>query len=281
MTEWVFIDAFSILMPKEAVPMDGSDEIIFTGEYKDFRLGVRFELGGREPPDAAGALAYISSKIEPHAFRFSGIDTGKISALAKAEGKGIGAVCAFLESMPPSALRSALAQSVPKPELLPAAESYLLNALLSEAGVAFKAPLSASLSPSEEEIGGFIGFIGKYKTWIAIKKLGLGNVQDYEVSGILSGINHTAVNKAFEFSGMKKDDSAVEAAARGKRRTYGNITLALRELEPKLPGNGDDAYLVCKTLEGVGYKPYASPEMLSGAYPDIKPPKVKGRKPKG
>ncbi len=195
--------------------MDGEDEIIFTGAYKDFSLGVRFALGGKEPGAAASALIYISQRIEPYAFSFSGIDVKKIGALAKPGGKGLGAVCGFLESMPPSAIRSSLLQSVPKPELLPAAESCLLNCLLSGAGVEFKPSPAASLSPSSEEIGDFIGFIGKYRSWIAIKKLGLASAQDYEVSGILSGINHTIVNKAFEFSDAVDGEAAAEAAARG------------------------------------------------------------------
>ncbi len=278
MTEWVFIDAFGILLAKRGEQMDGDDEIIFTGKYKDFRLGVRFDLSGKEPAEAASALAYISERIEPDAFAFSGIDVRKISALAKPEGRGLGAVCGFLESMPPSAMRASLLGAVPKPELLPAAESCLLNQLLTKAGVAFKAMPGPTPAPADEEIGDFIGFIGKFRSWVAIKKLGLGKVQDYEVSGILSGINHTIVNKAFEFAGARKDDAAVGSATAGKRRTFGNIALALREIE-KLEGSGP--YVVCKTLEAVGYKPYASPEMLTDAYPDIKPPKVKGRKPKG
>ncbi len=261
--------------------MDSRDEIIFTGAYKDFRLGVRFDLSGKEAKEAASALAFISSGIEPHAFAFSGIDRARIDGSVKAQGKGLGAAYGFLESMPASALRSSLLAAVPKPELLPAAESYFLNTLLGRCGVPFKADPGAQAKPSDEEIGDFVGFIGKYGSWVAIKKLGLEGAKDYEVSGILSGINHTVVNKGFELAGLRKDDALVESVAKGKRRAFGNVALALRELEPKLGGSPDDAYLVCKTLEGIGYKPYASPEMLTSAYPDIKPPKVKGRKPKG
>lgn len=261
--------------------MESRDEIIFTGAYKDFRLGVRFDLSGRDALEAASALASVSSGIEPHAFRFSGVDQAKIDSIAKPQGKGLGAAYGFLESMPASALRSSLLAAVPQSELLPAAESYLLNRLLIASGVPFKADPGLAPKPSEEEIGDFVGFIGKYGSWVAIKKLGLAGAKEYEVSGILSGINHTAVNKGFDLAGVKKDDAAVESVTRGKRRAFGNVALALRELEPKLGKTPDDAYLVCKTLEGIGYKPYASPEMLTDAHPDIKPPKVKGRKPKG
>jgi hypothetical protein len=261
--------------------MDGKDEIIFTGAYKDFSLGIRFDLSGRKPEDAAAALAYVSANIEPHAFRFSGIDTKKIDDFAKPSGKGISAACAFLELIGPGGVKDALLNAVPDPKLLPAAESYFFSRLLASAGVPFKAATAPPIKPGQEKIGDFIGFMGKFGPWIAIKKLGTDKVQDYEVSAILAGINHTVVNKAFDFAGVAKNDAAVASAAGGKRRSYGNVALVLREIEPKLSGGAGDAYIICKALETLGYKPYASPEMLSAAHPDIKPPKVKGRKPKG
>src|SRR4030095_6267104 len=254
--------------------MVGGDEVIFTGEYKEFKLGVKFNVDGKEPKDVASVLGFISSKIEPYAYKFSGIDTKKIDELASVSGKGSAAVISALESRPASALRESLIASATAKELLPAAESYFFNRLIEKAGLSSK-ETQPSVKPIEEKPDDFIGFMGKYKQWIAIKKLGLEKVQDYEVSGILAGVNHTIVNKAFEFSGQKKDHSAVEAATKGKRRSYGNIPLCLKEL------GSDDPYLVCKALELIGYKPYASPEMLTEAHPDIKPPKVKGRKPKG
>lgn len=261
--------------------MEGSDEIIFTGEYKDFRLGVRFPLSGKDTAYAAGALAYISERIEPHAFRFSGIDVKRIEDFAKPSGKGIGAVYGFLESMSPSAIKEMLAKALPDPLLMSAAESYLFNRLLDKALVPFKVRPSTSMTPAEEGIEDFIGFIGKYGSWISIKKLGLEKVQDYEVSGILSGIDFSIVNKSFEFAGIKKDDALISSLCAGKRKSFNNAVSCLRELEPKLEGNANDAYSICKTLEALDYRPYASPQMLMDAHPDIKPPKVKGRKPKG
>ncbi|MEW6036307.1 MAG: DUF2666 family protein [Candidatus Micrarchaeota archaeon] len=254
--------------------MDGQDEIIFTGAYKDFRLGIRFDLSGKTPADAAGALGYVSEMIEPYAFKFSGIDMAAIEKLAEPKGNGPGAVAAFFDGIAPGELRAKLLATLPKPGLIPAAESYLLNRLLAKAGVQFKTPPSESLKPVEEETGDFIGFIGKYGQWVAIKKLGLEKVQDYEVSGILSGINHTIVNKAFDFAGAKT--GADGGAEGGKRKSFGNLAEAMRGMDA-----GTGAFSLCRRLEKIGYKPYASPEMLTEAYPDIKPPKVRGRKPKG
>ncbi len=255
--------------------MTGNDEIIFNGAYKDLKVCVRFDLGGKSADEVVYALGYIGSAIEPHAYRFSGIDTKKIDAFARPEGTGLKGVCGFLQARQPKAISAALAEALPKDELMPAAESYLLNRLLTKAGVRFTAQSSATLKPEEEEIGDHIAFIAKYRDWIAIKKLGLEKVQDYEVSGILCGINHTLVNKGFDFAGAKADVAA------GKRKTLGNLCAALSELEPKLSGGREDACMITRTIEATGYKPYASPDMLTAAYPDIKPPKMRGRKPKG
>ncbi len=261
--------------------MQAKDEIIFTGAYKDFSLGLRFGLSGRKPDEVAAALSYVSQSIEPHAFRFSGLKAEKIDAFVRPSGNGLEAACNFLESLTPGAIKEALAKALPEPALMPVAETYFFGRLLGRCGIPFKADSAAAPKPEKEEIGDFIGFIGKYGEWIAIKKLGLENVQDYEVSAILAGINHTAVNKGFDFSQAGKDDPLASSAASGKRKSFGNAALSLRALAPKLRGGANDAYAVCKTLEAVGYKPYASPEMLSDAHPDIKPPKVRGRKPKG
>jgi hypothetical protein len=259
--------------------MFGGDEVIFTGDYKGFKLGVAFDLKGKEPKDVAQVLAYISSKIEQPAYEFSGIDTKKIDGMAKVKGTGLSAIINFIENT--SKLRDELGKCVSNPKLICVAESYLFNRLLTQTGVQFKILSTNAQKPSDEEIGDFIGFIGKYKDWVAIKKLGMEKVQDYEVSGILSGINHSIVNKAFEFAGVNKNDSLVSSVTSGKRKSYANLAAVLKELEPKLPNGTDSAYVVCKVFETLNYKPYASPDMLTEAYPDIKPPKVKGRKPKG
>jgi hypothetical protein len=257
------------------------EQITFSGAYKDFSLGVSFDVAGRSEDDVARALGYISQKIEPYAFRFSGIDMQEMeSIVSKASGKGIASVYGFLENHPPKALKSMLEKTVPEPALVSAAESCLFNLLLTKAGVRFKVTADEPpFPPKDEKPGDVIAFIGKYKTWMAVKKLGLEKAQEYEVAAILASINHTIVNKAFGFSLMKREDALIASIAGGKRRSLGNVGMALRELETKL--QGEDPYAVCKTLETLGYKPYASPEMLTNAHPDIKPPTVKGRKPKG
>ena len=258
--------------------MTGKEEIIFTGEYKDFRLGIKYDLSGKGSSDVVAALSYVSGKIEPHAFAFSGIDMKAVEKFAEPKGKGLSSVISFLDSGSPGTIKEAIGKNLAKPGLMSAAESYLVNRLLTKAGVEFKPKAESAVAPVDEKPEDFIGFMGKYGNWMSVKKLGLENVQDYEVSGILSGINHTVVNKGFDFAGLKDDSASV---LKGKRKSFGNLTEALKELEGKLSGGPSDAMTISRVMEGMGYRPYASPEMLSGAYPDIKPPKVKGRKPKG
>jgi hypothetical protein len=264
------------------------EEIIFVGAYKDFKLGIRFAMDGASELDAAYALGYISERIEEPAFHLSGINIPKIRSFAKPNGKGLGAVISFLEANPQAKIKQALLDGIKDPLLLPAAESFFFNQLLQEAGVPYTIKenlISSNLKPEDEPIEDQIAFIGNTKGWITIKKLSLEEVKDYEVSAILSGITNTIINKAFDFSGCKKNDELVDEVASG-RKSFGNLLNALRKLETENPKLGtenrlDDAYLVCKVFEKIGYKPYPSPDMLSKAHSDIKPPKVKGRKPKG
>ena len=256
--------------------MFGGEEIIFTGKYKDLNLGIKFDVNGKDEKDVSAALIDISEKIEPYSFAFSGVDTKSIDGFVDFKGKGISGVCDYLGGHSSEWNKWAKA-SLPGKELMPVAESYLFNKLLREAGVAFKPEGGSAIKPANEEIGDVIAFIGRYRGWMAIKKLGLDKVKDYEVSGILSGINFTVVNKSFDFAGVEKEEDKVKSITKGKRKSYGNAVACLEDVKAE----GETPYLVCKVLEAVGYRPYASPHMLTSAYPDIKPPKVRGRKPKG
>ncbi len=256
--------------------MFGGEEIIFTGAYKELRIGVKYDVSGKDEKDVSATLTDISEKIEPHSFALSGIDVNAIDGFVDFKGKGLSGVCDYLNSNSSEWSKWAKA-NLAKKELMPAAESYLFNKLLKQAGVSFKPDGGSSIKPADEEIGDVIAFIGRYRGWMAIKKLGLDKVKDYEVSGILSGINFTAVNKGFDFSGLEKDDDKVKAITKGKRKSYGAAVACLEDVKSE----GENAYLVCKVLETLGFRPYASSHMLTSAYPDIKPPKVRGRKPKG
>ena len=248
--------------------MYGSDEIVFTGKYNGFGLGVHYDLGKASEKDVAGILAEISEKIEPFAYAFSGIDTKAIEDQVKVDGTGIEAATKAVKSSD----FSKWSKEKYSKEMRPIAESYYFNRLMAKAGLKIKPDAVSSIKPTKEESGDMIAFIGRYRDWVAIKKLGLEKANDYEVSGILAGINFTIVNKSFSFAGMETDVSSI---TKGKRKSYGAVVECLGEIETPTP------YIVCKVLEELGFRPYASSHMLTEAYPDIKPPKVKGRKPKG
>ena len=81
--------------------------------------------------------------------------------------------------------------------------------------------------------------------------------------------------------GTEADDGYGGEIPKGKRKSYINLAAALNEVSGKLTGTKQDAYTIMKVFEKLSFTPYATPSMLTAAYPDIKPPKVKGRKPKG
>lgn len=265
---------------------EGADELIFSGGYKDFSFGVYFDLSNASEMDVAYALSFISEKIEMQAFRFSGINTEKIDHIITLSGGGIPTVVNFLEKTNSNELRSHLTEAAVKEKLLPAAECYLFSQLLEKAGAPYKittSTLSSSLKLTKKQPEDQIIFIGKYRRWVAIKKLSVDEeTADWEISAILSSINNTVINKAFEFAGIdrNKNDQLISKLASGKRKSYGNAALVLKNFIPS--GNAhEDAYTVCKLLEAVGYKPYANPDMLSLEHPEVKGVKIKGRKPKG
>jgi len=244
--------------------MDGG-EIILTGEYNQFRSEKRFNTDKASERDISAILVSLSNDIEPYTYQFAGIDTKKIDVLINVE-KGLSAAVEFLRTFKRDSLLPA-AQN--KKTMVPIAENYLLNQLFTRAGVAFKPTDSTSIKPEIEKPEDQILFVGNCKGWFSVKKLSInGKTQDWEVSGILAGINHTLVNKAFDFVGSSGE------AVSGGRKSFGNLADALGRTE-------NDPYAITKTCENFNYKPYAAPDMLTEEYPGIKPPRVKGRKPKG
>ncbi len=247
--------------------MIGDDEIIFSGKYKGLNLNVRYGLRGASKKDVAGALVEVIKTIEPFAYEFSEINCKKVEEIASKAGKDLASVAKFIRENP---VRKMLEGAVKDEKLTTAAESYFFNRVLANVGINLFPDAKTSIKPEPEKVEGQIVFVAKYEKWVAIKKLALEGVKDWEVSGLLSGIVQTAVNKAFEFTGESGEVST------GKRRkSFGAAADLLEELI------GKDAYTIVKSLENLGYVPYANPDMLTAAHPDIKPPKLRGRIAKG
>jgi len=95
--------------------MIGGEELIFSGAYKNFKLGVRYDLSGASDKDVAAILTSLSEKIEGAAYQFSEIEIKKIDSFVSPTGKGIEAVLSFLNKN---------SQSEIKKELLSACNFY-------------------------------------------------------------------------------------------------------------------------------------------------------------
>lgn len=242
------------------------NEIIFSGNYKQFKIERRYDLKDGKCGDVSAILVELSDLIEKQAYEFSGIDIKKVDELINV-GSGLGSVISFLKTIKRDTLLPA-AQG--KKTMIAITESYLLNQVFKKAGVKIKPQLTTSIEPKEEKSEDQIAFIGSFNGWFAAKKLSIDTkTHDWEVSAILCGINNTIVNKSFDFAELKGS-----VTGQG-RKSLNNVATALSVL------NDTNPYTIVKTCENFGIKPYASPEMLTDEYPDVKPPKVKGRKAKG
>jgi len=253
--------------------MLGDDELIFSGRYKDFRFEKRFNLSTATEKDVAAALLYISQNIEQAGYKFSGIEYEKIDGLAR-KLNGAAEVASYLRE---GNVKKMLEECAKDKKLMPAVESCFLNLLLSRAGLETKPKLPLALKAEEYREEGRVVFIGKYRDWVAIKKLLLSDVEaDWEVAGIIASTNMTAVNKAFQLAetGYAAIENEARGIAAGKRKSFA----AAAEIIEKTANN---PILLTKALESVGYYSYLSLSVLMDAYPELKPKKPKGRAPKG
>jgi hypothetical protein len=264
--------------------MATGDELILTGVYKDFAVESRYDFSTVDEHEVSKVLGAVSDAIELFSFKFAGVDIKKIEDYAKANGEGFQAVVNFLKSRPQAEIKSELEKAIPNKDLMPAAESCFLNRLMKSAKVSFRMGDSIavpSTKPEKEASGDQIIFIGRFEKWITIKKLTLEKAQEWEISAVLAGINYTSVNKAFDFSGMERNEALILKLSSGKRKSFSTLVLVVEQMLSELSGDRmKDAYVICKVLENTGYRPYANPEMLVKAYPGVKPPKPKGRMPK-
>ncbi len=263
------------------------DEVLFAGKYDDWEYTVNFSLDGRSENDVAHALARIREGIEARAFCHSGISCLMVEAEVP-EGNGMDGMIAFISARKPGEWKQFLLKAAVKEELLPVAEAKFICEMQKKFKVPAKVSsemVPSSVKPGKQELmEGQIAFVGRYREWLAVKKLGVNEkTQDYEVAGILSSINTTLVKKTFDFLHPDRGMDAIAAAAtRGKRKSFINLVDALRQVKPSLTGNRiNDAYLLKCVYENLGFAPYANVEILVGAYPDLKAPKPRGRKAKG
>jgi hypothetical protein len=258
--------------------MEGGDELIILGSFGDFSVGKRYDLEGASQVDVASILVSIHDEIEPYAYKFAGVDYDSISKYASPENDGISGVLDFLSKTPQSKIKKFLLSSCRMKELLPAAESCFFNRLLTKAGLRITPDVEKSISPEKEEVSGQLIFIAKYQKWMAIKKLSLDKAEEWEVGALLSGVNHTIVHKSFDFLDVALDPRAPKLSQ--GRKSMKNAISALEAIREDSPKADELALLLNNVLTQIGYPPYATLTVLEKAY-DVKPPKPKGRLPKG
>lgn len=262
------------------------EEIIFSAKHGDFAFSERFIMSGQKKESALAVLAHISETIEPAAFRFAVADTKAIDAFA-GKAKTLKEVAKLLDSTPQNQIKDMLRDAVKGEDpMVPAAETYMLSRLLTGAGVPYKitTKMFGPLPKSEPwPDNGTVAFIANWNGWISIKKLSVDEkTEGWEVAGLLSSANNTIVNKMFDLACAKKDDALVQKLCAGKRKSYKNIAAVLSQIEASGPQNTpESAYVLAKSCETLGIKPYASTDMLAQAHPEVKGVKMRGRKPKG
>ncbi|MEM3422349.1 MAG: DUF2666 family protein [Candidatus Bilamarchaeaceae archaeon] len=251
--------------------MLGDEELIFSGTYKDFSLGVRFDLSNAKPQDVASALIYISEKIEGAGYKFCGINYNSIENVVE-KFNSVEQLCDYLKK---GDFKKALDAAVEDKKLIPAAESYFFNLLLRRNNIPIKPSFQLTLKPYSYNEQGRIVFVGKYGDWVAIKKLSLSDVEfDWEVAGLIASVNMTAVKKAFQF-GTKNYIQIEEEAKKLVQKKRKSFAAAAEIIHTTI----DNPVLLTLALEELGYYTYLSLFALMEAYPDLKPKKPKGRMP--
>ena len=140
-------------------------------------------------------------------------------------------------------------------------------------------------------MGDEVSFMAKFKDWIAIKKMSVGEkTRPEEIAALLGGITATIDRKTFELVGVKTDiiDPYVDSLTKGKRKSYGVLAEILSGLKPgelksKLIEASDEnkyplaeSYFLRRILVTLGYSAWLDLENLQKAFPELKIPKPRG-----
>jgi len=261
------------------------EELKFEMDYKGDKHGINYNLDSAAEQDVAHAASVVSEYTNQKGFSYSGIKMELVEEFVN----GISAtdVSSALKGISTGALRAMLKESVGElDKLTPAAESYFFYLLFKKYGVPVVAEpgmFSGKLHSEKTHPKGKIALLAKYKSWVAIKKMSIDSaVKDYEVSGVLCAINETLIKKAFDFAQIDTEalDTEAKKLTKGKRKSYATIGEAITHLPDKKWNKLENAYLMHAVLREFKVLPFANRLMLSKQYPDIKPPKPRGRMPK-
>ncbi len=211
--------------------------------------------------DEQGLARGISNflKFYEASFIFSGIDYKGVREYIKSLSP-----LGFEEALKKLSLKKLKEFSV-KETLSPIAENYGLVFLLRSFGIeAFPPPSlingNFGVESFEKKIG--IGVMLKYKSWVVIKKLSYEEVEDYFVAGAVSSILDSLALKFYELLDFEKPKK--------KRKSLSNFRSSLSTLNLKNMKLNDYFELFKSFIEN-GFSPYATLEMLSKEYKNLKP----------
>ena len=118
--------------------MMSDEEISFFAKYGDWVVIKKRNLEGVEKKEVVAILSSIADTTVRKSFDFSGIRKEVIDSyvgkITKGKRKGIGTLASVLSEIKPAELKEILSSACPDEKLVPLAEAYFFNSLLSSLG---------------------------------------------------------------------------------------------------------------------------------------------------
>jgi len=253
------------------------DEIILYENYGKIESMHHYDLTGVNEKQVVLVLANTSEYIERKGYEFAGINVGEFDKFISEKSKTHKTIDEFIE-LEKKKVNKFVKTIIPTSRHMQIAESYVINRLFETYAIPrkihpkevnAKLPKEVKCEMNEKRIA----FIGHYKKWMVVKKLTTEKAENWELSGILSSINFTCVNASFKF--LKVEEPTIK-----KRKHKWDTILEVLEESNKIKDKFAKALFISRNLENARYSPYLQPRILIKAYPDIKPPKPRGRLPK-
>ena len=241
------------------------EELIFESNDQRLKVGVYFDLSGKDRLFVSGALSYILNLIDDLPFIYSGIDLGAIDSFVSSLPKDLKSLLDHKKEFN-SAIRST------KQNLRPAAYSYAVRSILKKCTKRLTLPRVPTPDHKTIEPHNRIGLIFNYPPWTLIKKTSLDGAEDWEKAGIYTNIYSSIWKKAFVSAGEDLESSEKRAieSTKGKRKN-------LESVVDLLSSNLSD-FQVLLALEKLKIYVQPSLEMLVKEYPDLKISMKKKRK---
>jgi len=258
------------------------DEIFFSAKTPSLNESYKLPISASTTPEeVANFLGFLHKHVEEQIYEVLSIDRAKVRAYAEkvAKGSGVKGIFQTFSVLKPGEIKNALQHACREEKLIPIAQVAFLRAVLEKFGAPAFPISSGKFSPGKADSENEIIFTGKFKEWVAIKKLSIdADTTPQEIAGVLSSINATLVRKYFDFHGADAFalQELAEKATKGKGRGHGALLKTFQNLE--IPTEHQSCFLHF-LFKNLGYSTYIHPELMQEIYPELKIPKPKGRMP--